>query len=286
MRRDITCVDPQGRQEKGGDHNRWQVSWWCTLRSLYVISQDKKLTDSHSIDSDIGNCEECELTLTGSCNKILIGMKQCLQHAFINKCIISLSPSLDSCKNTRITLNGRVITNVLEICKCEELIVNVCLILCCFSYSPNNHRSTPRSQRFRRTCAVSFPSSSLSESFTSNSFGHRCLISLSVSKILQVSQDLSPHAHWLSFFFLGQRLETGFAQMKEKHEGLRDTDQFCVTFVNNVLQQELPSRLTSDYASTESEPRASNVPPENTITILALGASLTEGCEFWTFLFC
>lgn len=106
--------------------------------------------------------------------------------------------------------------------------------------------------------------------------------------------------------------------MQKVHTELRLTDQFCVRFVNNALLQELVIRLAGGYPSTTREARffeqearkrdehmrqevekmvrfiprkvqppsdtftnAKTLEPKpkpNTISILALGDSLTEGC--------
>ena len=74
------------------------------------------LTDEHV---RIGNCEDCDFIVTSPCTKILVGPRNYLP------VLTFIHFVLESCKKSRVTLNGRVATNILEVWKCDDMVTLV-----------------------------------------------------------------------------------------------------------------------------------------------------------------
>jgi len=122
------------------------------------------------------NCHDCEFILDAMCTKVLI----------------------EDCHNCKITLNQKIITNTLDIWKCNDSQLRV-----------NTKIGTLQADICKKL-KVDF---SLKGDFT--------------TMVWAGVYDLS-----LSFLDSGEILQTGFSQMAEKYPGLNDgIDQFIIRFL-------------------------------------------------------
>jgi len=165
--------------------------------------QERAIFDDKFMKPDatlyIGNCENCDFVINTVFTKVLV----------------------ESCKNTRVTFNGQVLTNIVVIWKCEDVISLI-----------NTRISTIQADMCRK----------LSLQFTKKEL-YASLVWAGVHELSLTFRDSPEH-----------RLETGFAQMQAIHKDLSEqTDQFIVRFVQERLVQEQIVRLANGYPTTERE---------------------------------
>jgi hypothetical protein len=168
------------------------------------------------------SCHDCDFVLDAMCTKVLI----------------------EDCHNCKITLNQKVITNTLDIWKCNDSHLHI-----------NTKIGTVQADICKKL-KVDFTQK---DHFT--------------SMVWAGVHDLS-----LGFLDSGEKLDTGFAHMAEKYPGLNeDIDQFIIRFVKGELLSEQIVRLTNGYPTTEREAKAWDEKQEELIQKLAKEAGITIG---------
>jgi len=168
------------------------------------------------------NCHDCDFILDAMCTKVLI----------------------EDCHNCKITLNQKIITNTLDIWKCNDSQLHV-----------NTKIGTLQADICKKL-KVDF---SLKGDFT--------------TMVWAGVYDLS-----LSFLDSGEILQTGFSQMAEKYPGLNDgIDQFIIRFLEGELVSEQIVRLANGYPTTEREAKAFDEKQEQLLKKLAQEAGITIG---------
>jgi hypothetical protein len=168
------------------------------------------------------NCHDCEFVVDAMCTKVLI----------------------EDCHGCTITLNKKVITNTLDIWKCNDSHIMI-----------KTKIGTVQAD-ICKNLKVHFQTK---EDFTS-------LVWAGV-------HDLD-----LRFLDSGEQLTTGFRQMAEKYPGLNEQiDQFIIRFVKDELTSEQIVRLSNGYPTTEREAKAWDDKHEEIIQKLAKEAGITIG---------
>jgi len=167
------------------------------------------------------NCQNCEYIISALCTKILI----------------------DGCSNTRIVFNGKVVTNVIEIWRCNN-----------FHILANTKLHTMQIDM----CRV------LTVEFAKCDFFH--------SIVWAGTHDLS-----IKFTDAEEHnlIGTGYTQMKEIHPDLNEqTDQIHCRFIKGKLASELVVRLQNGFPSTEREAKEFDAKQEAAIKQLAKEAGI------------
>jgi hypothetical protein len=148
----------------------------------------------------IKNCEDCEYTVTGRCTKILI----------------------DSCKNTKVYLKGRILTNVVEVWKCEDFHLAV--------------------QTDVKTLQID-----LCKKFNIHYDNKDLLHSIVWCGVYDLQ---------ISFADNEPGLLTGFEHMQSELSHLQlnsDIDQFIIRYLQGKLTTEQVVRLSNGYPTTDRE---------------------------------
>lgn len=68
----------------------------------------------------VKGCEDCEIHFDAKCTKIMIGM-WCIH------CGSKLIVHQEGCRRTKVVLRGRILTNIVEVWKCADFNLDVCV---------------------------------------------------------------------------------------------------------------------------------------------------------------
>eukprot|EP01087_Luapelamoeba_hula_P008893 TRINITY_DN2263_c0_g1_i3.p1 TRINITY_DN2263_c0_g1~~TRINITY_DN2263_c0_g1_i3.p1 ORF type:complete len:310 (-),score=84.73 TRINITY_DN2263_c0_g1_i3:25-954(-) len=167
------------------------------LTGLKGQTQTLSETDLESLPTlFFKNCEDCVFVVDGSSVKFLV----------------------EGCKRCKITLNGHVRTEVVELWRSDGCELNI--------------NSTVKTLQL-----------DLCHGLKLNYDKREHLGSIVWAGIYDFSLDVA-----------GEKLETGYEQMKKEVEDLNDTtDQFIIRVLEGKLTQELVVRLPNGYPTTERE---------------------------------
>jgi len=163
--------------------------------------KNQKLSIDHLKKTEtlyIKNCEDCEYTVDSRCTKIL----------------------LEGLKNTKVILNGGILTNIVELWKSENV-----------------------------TLVVNTKVATLQVDVSRN-------INLDFRSARMLSQVIWAGVYNLDVLFRDKndKYHSGFDEMKEKHTDINDqTDQFIMRFVEGAFTTELIVRLPGGFPTTNRE---------------------------------
>jgi len=195
----------------------------------YVVGKSK---ENHTFVEDsfkpqatlyIKNCQDCEYVIDSMCTKIFI----------------------EGCQNTKVTLNHKIITSVVELYKCETLALHI-----------NTNVGTLQSDMCKK-------------------------LHVEVKHQDLFKNLVWAGVHDLTLHFLDDaqhRLESGYTQMKSLYPNLvEETDQFITRIVKGKLLTEKIIRLDNGYPTTEREKKEFDDKQEEALKILAANAGISIG---------
>jgi len=196
--------DPRTLHAQTGNAKAQQISLINDKNGENAIIDSNSLKESETLF--IKNCKDSSFTVTGKCTKIFV----------------------ESVTNTKVVLQGMIITAVVEVWKCDNLTLEIdtkVLTLQADACKGLNITYAAKEQFDR-------------------------LIWAGVYDLNLQFKDTPEHTN-----------SEGYAQMKEKHKDLtvplsEQTDQFIVRFVDGKLVSEQIVRLTNGYPTTEREAAA------------------------------
>jgi len=167
------------------------------------------------------NCKDCDYTINALCTKILI----------------------DGCTNTRIVFNGKIVTNIIEIWRCNN-----------FNILANTKIHTLQVDMCR----------GLTAEFSTRDF-FQTIVWAGTHDLSIKFTDAEEH----------NLIGTGYSQMKTLHPDLNEqTDQIICRFIKGKLASELVVRLQNGYPSTEREAKEFDIRQEAAIKQLAKEAGI------------
>jgi len=184
-------------QAKLGNMKEQESKIFVGRKNEKLQVDDKQLPSSATLY--VGNCENCEIEIDAICTKILV----------------------EGCKGTKLRLNGGVLTNMLEMWRCQDVILVV-----------NTRISTVQLDLCKK----------IDIQFTKRDLFDR-LVWAALEELSLVFHDAAQHS-----------FATGLAAMRLQHPDLNLlTDQFIVRFLDNSLHQERIIRLANGFPSTQRE---------------------------------
>jgi len=167
-------------------------------------------------------CDDCEYIVDAMCTKVYI----------------------EGCKSIKVTLNNKIITNVVEIWKCEDISLNV-----------NTNVGTLQTDMCNKL-VVDVKAADLLKSF-----------------VWTAINELS-----LSFQDFEDKLQTSWAAMKQQYPNITEhSDQFITRFVKGKLLTEKIIRLDNGYPTTEREKKEFDDRQEENLQKLAQQVGITIG---------
>jgi len=211
--------DEKIAQAQMGNPKQQEAKYYMNEKDQKVILEQEGI--KYQATLFFKNCQNCEYTINALCTKILV----------------------DGCANTKIIFNGKVVTSIIEIWRCND-----------FHISANTKLETLQVDMCR----------TLTIEFAKREHFH--------SIIWAGTYDLS-----IKFLDAEEHnlIGTGYTQMKEIHPDLHEqTDQIICRFFKGKLTSELVFRLQNGYPSTEREAKEFDTKQEAAIKQLAKEAGI------------
>eukprot|EP01119_Soliformovum_irregulare_P005296 TRINITY_DN17073_c0_g1_i1.p1 TRINITY_DN17073_c0_g1~~TRINITY_DN17073_c0_g1_i1.p1 ORF type:complete len:264 (+),score=61.96 TRINITY_DN17073_c0_g1_i1:1022-1813(+) len=170
----------------------------------------------------IKSCNDCEYTLNATCTKVFI----------------------ESCVNTKLIINGKIVTSVLEVYKCENLTLEL-----------NSKIGTLQTD--------------MSKNIIANYNG----LDSFQTVVWAGCYDLS-----INLLAESKSFKTGFTEMAQKYHELRETiDQFIIRWIDDQLLNEKVIRLENGFPTTEREKKIFDDRQEEALRKFAENAGITIG---------
>jgi len=199
-------------------------------KAEYVLNQKGQKgvkMESHSPQATIyfKGCDDCEFFVESLCTKVLI----------------------ESCNNCTVTFNKKIVTNTVDVWKCENVELHV---------------NTPIGTLQADMCKK------LKVNYAEKSHLNT-LVWAGVHDLHLSFKDADVH-----------NTVTGFSHMKEKNPSMdlkEDLDQFIMRFIEGELLCEQIVRLQNGYPTTEREAKAFDARHEENLQKLAQAAGITIG---------